>query len=429
MKVLLLEAGVDEPFLSDVPINFEFLQQTNIDWKFQTEPSPNYCKAMNEGRCNWPRGKSLGGTSVINAMMHVRGNKADYDEWAVLNPGWSFNDCLPYFKKLVKLKISGMSTANRGTNGTIDVEYNRNYTAVANLVLQAAAELNQMNPGDYNSPVDGQVGYSKIQSSLRDGLRCSTAKAYLRPTRSRKNINITMAAVVQKIIINPTTKTATGVTYIKNGVTYTATATKEVIISAGAIQSPQLLKLSGVGPAAELAKFSIPVMKNALGVGENLQDHISMGGLNYEITNGTQWYTVNLTNTMTLAAGYDFIFNYNGSTYSNPFSEVLAFINSKYQNPALKRPDLQIFSAGSSYSGDGGVWATKSLGFTISYYNTLFKPYENSDVFSIFPVLLRPKSRGRILLNGTSVNMKPLIYPNYFDKIDDINSLVILKYL
>ena len=426
-----MEAGVDEPYVSDVTLLFSTLQQSNIDWKFQTEPSPYFCKAMTGGRCNWPRGKSLGGSSVINAMMHVRGNKNDYDEWESFgNTGWAYDDVLPYFKKLETVNITGIKdNPSRGTSGPIFVEHARYPTLMSDVFLEAASEVGFVSStnNDYNA--GDQLGFWRVQNSIKDGLRCSTSKGYLRPRASNLNIHFSMASHVEKILINPITKVAYGVRFKKDGISYDVKASKEVILSAGAIQSPQLLKLSGVGPTAELLSFNIPVIHDSPGVGENLQDHIGVGGESYLVTNpnSSELMTITSLDAVTVDSVNSFIFNKDGKLYASPFGEVTGFINTKYQDPALSRPDIQVIMSATTDTADGGVFSQQCSGISTNYYNTVYEPFNYNDAFSMWPLLLRPKSRGQILLRDGSSYSNPLIYPNYFADSRDLDTLVSRK--
>ena len=214
--VLLLEAGGDEPLISDVPLLFPTLQLTNLDWQFKTEPSGRFCLAMNEGRCNWPRGKVLGGSSVLNAMLYVRGNKKDYDRWESLgNRGWKYEDVLPYFKKSEDMRIDEyMDSPYHKTGGYLTVEEFSYKTPISKAFVVAGKEMGY-DVTDVNG--ERQTGFTMSPGTLRNGLRCSTAKAYLRPASKRKNLHISFYTHVEKIIIGPYNKTAQGVVFTKNG--------------------------------------------------------------------------------------------------------------------------------------------------------------------------------------------------------------------
>ncbi|CAH2005470.1 unnamed protein product [Acanthoscelides obtectus] len=267
-KVLLLEAGGQETEISDVPILSLYLHKSKLDWGYKTEPSDSACQAMVEKRCSWTRGKVLGGSSVLNTMLYIRGNRRDFDRWAAYgNPGWSFQDVLPYFKKSEDQRNPYLAKDKRyhATGGyqTIqDAPYN---TPLGIAFLEAGAEMGY-DIRDVNG--DKQTGFALWQYTMRRGARCSAAKAFLRPIRLRKNLHISMYSHVTKILIDPATRRAYGVEFLKNGIKRRVLVRKEVILSAGAINSPHLLMLSGVGPANHLKEKGVPVIHDSPGVGK-----------------------------------------------------------------------------------------------------------------------------------------------------------------
>jgi glucose 1-dehydrogenase (FAD, quinone) len=233
-------------------------------------------------------------------------------------------------------------------------------------------------------------------------------------------------AHVEKILINPKTKEAYGVVFTKQERKYVVFASKEVILSAGAIQSPQILMLSGVGPKAHLEEHKIDVIYDSPGVGENLQDHIASGGGSYLITNpvSNDSLSIIVPKVMQVDVIRDFALNHRGPLYAMPACEVMAFINTKYQNPAEDRPDIQLFLASFADSSDGGLFGKRASGISDDYYADVYEKILFKDAFMILPLLIRPKSRGRILLRDANPRSHPLIYPNYFDHPDDIKVMV-----
>jgi glucose 1-dehydrogenase (FAD, quinone) len=425
--VLLLEAGPDEPYVSDIPLMFPGLQRTHLDWKFQTETSDSYCLAMSDGRCNWPRGKVLGGCSVLNAMLYIRGNKKDYDLWeAAGNPGWSYEDVLYYFKKMENMRDPALiNDPYHGTDGPLTVEHFRYQSNLSNSFLEAADQLNLLHPtGDLNGQV--QSGFAWSHGTLRDGLRCSTAKAYLRPCAHRKNLHISLDSFVEKILIHDETKQAYGVVFNKHGNRYTVFAEKEVILSAGGIQSPQMLKISGIGPKDELEKHDIPLIYDAPGVGQNLQDHICGGGGTYLIKNPDSNKFASLGFETLLDPGIlvQFVKDKNGALYTLGAAEVMGFISTKFQDSAEDFPDIQVLMGSYTDTSDTGIYSRKAGGLSYDYYGRVYGKYLLRDAFMIFPVLLRPKSRGQILLRSKNPQDHPLIYPNYFTDPNDLETLV-----
>ncbi len=264
-SVLLLEAGgKDKNQDIHIPAAFPKLLKTDVDYAYHTTPQKN----AGNRKLYLPRGKVLGGSSSINAMIYIRGNKADYDEWASLgNKGWSYSEVLPYFKKAENQHH--IKDEFHGTGGPLSV-MNRNYTnELSDVFVKAGKELGY----DYNSDFNGakQEGFGYYQVTHKNGARCSTAVAYLHPIKSRKNLTTEINATVERITIE--NGAATGVVYNQKGKSITVEANKEVILSAGAYNSPQILMLSGVGDGDELKKHNIPVAKHLPGVGKGLKDH------------------------------------------------------------------------------------------------------------------------------------------------------------
>ncbi|XP_033205577.2 glucose dehydrogenase [FAD, quinone]-like [Bombus vancouverensis nearcticus] len=418
-NVLLLEAGGDGSVIYDIPLLAANLQLTEIDWKYTTEPSPNYCRAMEGGRCVWPRGKVIGGSSTINYMLYVRGNKKDYDIWEQLgNPGWSYKDVLSYFKKSEDNRNQNYSkTPYHSTGGYLTVEESKWHTPLANAFLRAGREM-----GYENRDINGerQTGFTIAQATIRHGSRCSTGKAFLRPASARKNLHVAMHAHVTKILIDPSSKRAYGVEFFRDGSTLRVNASKEVIVSAGSINSPQLLMLSGIGPGEHLKEHGIPVIRN-LSVGHNLQDHIIVTSLTFLLNEEVSLVESRL---------YDIRYLLEYAIFgAGPLSEPggvegLAFINTKYTNASDDFPDMQLHFAPFAENTDAGRIFRKIYGLNRKYYDAVFGEFLNKDAWTAIPTLIRPKSRGVIKLRSNNPFDYPLIYPNYFENPDDVARLV-----
>ncbi|GBP43989.1 Glucose dehydrogenase [Eumeta japonica] len=423
--VLLLEAGPDENVLSEVPVLFPVLQTSNIDWQFVTEPSESFCLSMIDKRCKWPRGKALGGSSVINAMLYIRGNRRDYDKWSNMgNSGWSFEEVFPYFLKAEDMRIPQYKDdPYHSTSGPITVEYFKYQHPITNDILEAGKQL-----GYEIRDVNGefQTGFTKSHATVRDGLRCSTAKAYLRPASKRPNLHISINTFVEKVLIDGK-KRAYGVKVSKKGQERIVRANREVILSAGSIQSPQLLMLSGIGPAQHLEEIGIHPIVDSPGVGQNLQDHVAMGGHSYLFDNpndnGTD-YCFNLLTVMSVGNLIDFAVHRKGNLYSMMEAEAMAFVKSKYADPYDDYPDVQLFVAPTADNLDGGIFGKRANGLTDDTYAELYEDILYDSSFSIIPLLLRPKSRGYLKLRDSSPFSSPLIYPNYFSHPDDMKIMV-----
>lgn len=416
---LLLEAGPDENEITDVPSLAAYLQLTKLDWKYKTEPTEAACLAMKNRRCNWPRGKVLGGSSVLNYMLYVRGNRHDYDYWESLgNPGWGYDQALYYFKKSEDNRNPYlMNSPYHGSGGFLTVQESPWRTPLAVAFVQAGMEIGYENR-DINGEI--QTGFMLSQGTIRRGTRCSTAKAFIRPVRLRRNFHTALNAHVTKIVIDPQTMRATGVEFYRDGRKQFIGARKEVILSAGAVNSPQLLMLSGIGPREHLEELGIPVLRD-LKVGDNLQDHVGMGGLTFLIDK-----PVSIVQNRFQAAPMtmQYVANGRGPMTSLGGVEAYAFVNTKYANASGLFPDVQFHMAPASIASDSGIQVRKVLGITDEVYNTVFRPITNKDAWTIMPLLLRPKSRGTIRLSSSNPFQNPIIDPNYFDDPLDIATLV-----
>jgi choline dehydrogenase-like flavoprotein len=279
VSVLLLEAGPDENEVTDVPSFSAYLQLSNFDYSYKTEPQSRACLGMVNNRCNWPRGKVLGGSSVLNYMIYVRGNKNDFDHWGNLgNTGWDYKSVLPYFLKSEDNRNPYLARSPyHATGGYLTVQEAPWHTPLVAAFVEAGTEL-----GYENRDINGerQSGYMIAQGTIRRGSRCSTAKAFIRPIRLRPNFHLALNAFVTKIEIDPHTKRAWGVEFVRHNRKQVIRARREVILSAGAINSPQILMLSGIGPRDHLQAMNIPVIQD-LPVGNNLMDHLGFGGLTF----------------------------------------------------------------------------------------------------------------------------------------------------
>lgn len=424
-KVLLLEAGQDENVLSEVPVVFPALQMSSIDWQFLTEPSDGYCLSMVDRKCKWPRGKVLGGSSVLNALLYIRGNKRDYDNWERLgNVGWGYESVLPYFLKSEDIRIpEHQNDPYHTTGGPLTVEHFAYEQPITRKILEAGEQL-----GYKIRDVNGeyQTGFTRSQATVRDGLRCSTAKAFLRPASKRENLHVSVHSLVEKILIDEQ-KTVYGVKFKKHGKDKIIKASKEVIVSAGTLQSPQLLMLSGIGDSEHLKEVGIYPIVNLVGVGKNLQDHAAMGGHSFlfdnPYDNGTD-YCFNIHSVMSIGSLIDFSVHKTGTLYSMMEAEAMAFVNTKYQDPGEDYPDIQLFIAPTADNMDGGLFGKRANGLNDDTYAELYEEILYDSSFSVVPLLLRPNSRGYLKLRDSNPYSPPLIYPNYFTDPQDVKVLV-----
>lgn len=274
--VCLLEAGPSDsnPWIH-LPIGYgKTMFHKTLNWGYYTDPDPG----MLDRRIYWPRGRVLGGSSSINGLIYVRGQREDYDAWAAQgNPGWSWDDCLPYFRRLESNDLGPGPT--RGTEGPMWANSIQARHELVEAFIETAQKDGLPRLQDFNTGDQEGVGY--YQLTTRKGLRCSTSVAYLRPARRRPNLTIMTETYAARVLFDG--KRATGVEAGRRGALRKIRARREVLLAAGALQSPQLLQLSGVGPAALLNQHGIGIVHAAPGVGENLQDHLQIR-LIYEVT-------------------------------------------------------------------------------------------------------------------------------------------------
>ncbi|MGH2836776.1 MAG: GMC family oxidoreductase, partial [Thermoleophilaceae bacterium] len=271
VSVLLIEAGPpDDKDLIHVPAAFGSLFKTDVDWDYATFP----VAGCNNRMMYMPRGKTLGGSSSINAMVYIRGNRVDYDGWRDAgNPGWGFDEVLPYFKRSEDNERG--ESEYHGVGGPQSVSESRSNNAMADAWVEAAVEAGLERNDDFNGTAQDGVG--RYQVTQRNGMRCSTAVAFLHPVAERPNLTIETRAHVHRVMFEGTK--AVGVAVERNGELAEVRAEREVLLCAGAYNSPQLLLLSGVGPAEEVAQREIESVVDLPEVGRNLQDHVQVGGI------------------------------------------------------------------------------------------------------------------------------------------------------
>lgn len=392
VSVLLLEAGgVDRAMELHVPAAFSTLFRGPYDWGYDTTPQPE----LENRRIFWPRGKTLGGSSSLNAMMWVRGFAADYDEWAeAAGPGWSWERLAPIFQRIEATE--GAVDASLGRNGSQPVQRQRDPRPHTRAFLDAAAELGH--PVTEANLPQGQ-GFSQTMVIQDRGARSSTADSYLRPARYRGNLRVRTGAFVRRVTIDSSGEQprATGVYVEIAGVVRHARARREVILSGGAINTPQTLLLSGIGPAAHLAEHGIPVVVDSPEVGENLQDHLvaglapaAYGGTLYGARRPAQvaQYLSRRLGMLSsnVAEGYGFV--------RTPVADTVGVPD------AL--PDIEIIFAAAPYVGEGLV-PPPAEGITVG------------------AILLRPRSRGTIRLASADPHQHPLIDPAYLSDPDGVD--------
>lgn len=394
--------------------------KTKVDWQFYTEPGP-YCLAQKRKGCIWPRGKTLGGSSAINFMMYVRGNRADFDGWWDQGkvPGWRYEDVLPYFKKWEHNHNPEFVGYDNGryhsAGGPLNVDFfsEDGTEPVQQLFLAAAVESGIKPIADINADVG--LGYVRLQGFCYQGTRQSAAKAFLIPAKDRKNLHIMKHTFAEKILIKD--KRAYGVKLVYNGTCvrkFKAIARKEVIVSAGSVMSPHLLSLSGIGPENRLKKLGIPVQSNAA-VGENLWDHpVVLVWLKFDPTV--------LPPTAQLDSIYQYATVKTGPLATIGVTQLTGFINTLNGTGV---PDIQTgffyFPANS----------TSSLELIIDKFNynddvrqKILTESQRYDLAIVGTVLLHGKSRGVIKLSSSSPKHYPTINANYYHEAEDMETIL-----
>jgi len=392
-SVLLLEAGPPDryPWIH-IPIGYaKTMFHPVYNWCFKTEPDPG----MNGREIYWPRGRTLGGSSAINGLIYIRGQREDYDGWAALgNSGWSYDDVLPFFRKL-EHNVRGESPWH-GADGPLWASDIGEKHELIEALIGAGEELGIPENDDFNGATQEGIGY--YQLTTRHGLRCSTATAYLRPARARPNLRVDTEAHATRILFDG--RKATGVVYRQAGREVNVTARREVILSAGALQSPQLLQLSGIGPPALLQGFGIPVVHGLAGVGENLQDHLQARVI-FRCTKPITTNDILSSPWRKLAMGLEFAVARRGPMAVG-INQGGIFART---DSALTRPDVQ-FHVATLSSDMAGSKVHEFSGFTMSVCQ------------------LQPESRGHVRLKSPDPLAAPAMQPNYLSTEKDRATLV-----
>lgn len=391
-KVLLLEAGPkDNSLMIHMPAGVgELLKGGPYNWEFNTAPEQH----LDNRSLYWPRGRGLGGSSTINGMIYVRGHARDYDDWESLgNPGWGYADVLPYFKKSMNQERG--ANAFHGINGPLDVEDPKSKHPLFDAFIQAGTQEGYRLNTDFNG--EQQEGVGPYQLTIGNKKRCSAAVAYLMPVAERKNLTIETGAHVSKIIIEQ--GSAVGVRYSTQGKIKEARCSKEVVVSAGAVQSPQILMLSGVGDSESLNHFGIQVKKHLPGVGQNLQDHLDVCVQHYCTQPITLFSQTKLQNKISTLLRY--LFFKTGPACSNGL-EAGGFVKSM---PSLERPDIQ-------------------LHFIPAFMLDHARQPGPGHGYMLHACQLRPESRGYVSLNSNHPKDPPVIQPNYLSAAKDIDVMV-----
>ena len=395
VSVILLEAGgEDRNPLIHIPAGYiKTMVNPSINWMFETEPEP----ASGNRRIKQPRGKVLGGSSAINAMLYVRGQAADYDGWAQRgNLGWSYRDVLPYFRRAEHCEFSKEDDEFHAKGGPLNVSGLRNGYPALDLLIKAAESCGYPHNPDYNGA--SQEGFATYQVTQKHGLRYSAKKAYLESARRRPNLRVITHAHVTGIVLEGTAggaQRASGVSFQRHGSPDQVTAGREVILSAGAIQSPQILELSGIGNPDLLAANGITARHNLAGVGENFADHY-ISRLSWRLTSNI---SIN-SKAHGVALGMEvlrYLLTRRG-VLSMPAGMLAGFVRSR---EGLVGPDIQYHIANASFA------------------NPEKRQFDTFPGITFGPCQLRPESRGSIHIAGPDPMAAPLIHPNYLATAED----------
>ncbi|XP_056642972.1 glucose dehydrogenase [FAD, quinone]-like [Diorhabda sublineata] len=417
-KVLVLEAGGYPSALSDIPGLMFFLHGTDEDWQYKTEPTTKSCLGFKNGQCSWPRGKVFGGTSVFNAMLYIKGYKKDYDQWAQLgNTGWDWETVRHYFKKIENVQDPNASD-QYGRNGYMMLS--KISIVLGEMLVKAMREAFE-NMG-YSSLQEEEPAYPmgtlEAYQCNKDGVRYNAAKAFLGKVKERPNLFTSLHSFVNKILIDPSTKTATGVEVKIGGKILKLKAKKEVILSAGSINSPQILMLSGIGPKEHLESLNIKVLKDAP-VGYNLEDHmINIGTLvtfSPECCKAETFqdqlyqyfmYQKGFLATSGIMNFWNFFNTRNDSHYPN-------IQNHYFFYPLNHQHYLEQF--------------LKSAGVKPEIVADSMEYIKRRPSVIVGNTLMNPKSKGRLTLKSSNPEDKPLIESGYFTDAEDDDLQVLLE--
>ena len=422
VTVLLIEAGgPDTKQEIHVPLAFAQLQLTDIDWQYKTVPQRHCCGGMNQRQSAWPRGKVLGGTSSINAMVYTRGHHMDYDRWSEVYgaTGWAYKDVLQYFKKSEDYRTDDGDEDYHGRGGPLTVEKATYVTPAARAFVEGAKEVG-LKKIDYNGR--SQIGVSLTQQTVRNGARWSTAQAFLHPARHRPNLFVLTHSMVVSMETSGDRVTGVRVVGSSDGRETLMRPRREVVLSAGAVGSPHILLLSGIGPEEQLQEANI-TLKRDLPVGKNLQDHLM---ISIAYTSNVSFET-GLALTPPFVETWSHIAQYlitgRGPLSASPV-EAHAFLQSGLQEDGDQRPDLQLLFVG----GRGDKKHIDNINFDHEkleeIVGSLWRGPDDIVALTFLAGLLHPKSVGEIRLDPSNVHGPPLIDPSYYSDPADIEVLL-----
>jgi choline dehydrogenase-like flavoprotein len=393
VSVCLLEAGGSgDNWVVTTPAAVVLMVPSSLNnWAFETVPQPG----LGGRRGYQPRGRALGGSSAINAMVYIRGHRIDYDRWAALgNAGWSYAEVLPYFKR--SENNEELDGEYHGRGGPLNVAALRTGNPYQEIFLQAAQQAGLPRNADFNGAEQEGVGIYQV--TQRNGERWSAARAYLQPHRSRPNLRVVTGARATRIVVQG--KRATGIECSISGATETFAARAEVIVAGGALQSPQLLMLSGIGDGEELRKFGIPMVQHLPGVGRNLRDHIDYV-FAYR-ADSLDLFGTSLRGGLRLLREIGRYRRERRGMVTTNFAEAGGFVRTQ---PGAAVPDVQ-------------------LHFVIGAVDNHARTRHLGHGYSLHTCLLRPKSTGRVALASADSLAAPAIDPNFYGEAEDLEAMV-----
>lgn len=392
-RVAVLEAGGwDNSIFITMPAGFlQLMQSGSKDWGYSTVPQSH----LGGRRIHSPRGKVIGGSSSVNGQVYVRGDPSDFDLWAQLGArGWSYADCLPYFRK--SEAFEGEGSEARGRDGPLRTTRRGVRHPFARAFVEACQQMGLPYNPDFNSGGD-QAGVGPTDSTTADNRRWSSSVAYLRPALSRPNLKVITRALVSRVLFE--SGRAVGVEYLRGGETHVLRAEREVLLSGGAVNSPQVLQLSGVGDGDHLKRLGVKVVHDLKGVGRNLQDHPGIGGVKQRCAQPISSLSAVSLPAKARALGQYMLFA-SGPAANNGL-ETMAFVRTR---PELVAPDLQYFMTMLMYE-DSGRRIIPEHGFMVVF------------------TLQRPESRGTLMIRSADPRAAPDIDPNYFERPVDLATM------
>lgn len=420
-KVLLIEAGDNPSVLNEIPGAFLLQIDSPVDYSYDVEPEKFACHGSKNKLCKWAKGKALGGSSTLNAMLYIMGNDEDYNEWSRMgNEGWSYDEVLPYFKKSQSCGHGHSDEWRRkycGHDGPLNIRY-YNYTNpdVFEMVLDAAREmdipiLDVINNGEKF------IGYGVAQGTLDKGRRMSTSKAFLSSIKDRSNLYVMKSTRADAILLDGTRAVGVRVT-LKDGRSIDVKASKEVILSAGSIGSPQLLMLSGIGPKQHLHEMGIPNVVD-LPVGQNLQDHLRWTGIFLDFKNHSAIFSP----AYLLDEAYEYLIYNRGPFATSAAHDLLGFVNvhdssSKYPNIQFHHIHFLQGQMDKTFISLVHLYIDKEISQDIA------KLVTEKAILAPIPVLLKPKSTGELRLRSKDPADPIRIFANYYSVQEDMDTML-----